>query len=443
MNSFSKDSSISFLTEISVFIFGFISSIILARYLGPTGRGIYSLAILIPGIMLTFGNFGVESSNVYFVGSKKYKIEDAVSNSLILAFFLGFILIIIFWLLLQFNFFQKFIQSNQISPIFLWITVAIIPFSLLLSFLRNAIRGVGEITNYNKIRLLENFLQLVAIFSLVLLFRKSILGAVSAYAISIMGAVLFTIFLVKRLARFRFSLNKKLAKESFLYGGKVYVANALSFLNYRSDMFFLAFFLTPAAVGFYSLATGIAEQLFMIPGALATVLFPRVSSISNSEANDFTPKIVRHTFFIMLILSLLLSFLARPLVIIIFGLDFLPSVIPLILLLPGIIAFGVGGVLAADLGGRGKPQFAVYSSLGCLIIDTILNFILIPRWGVSGASIASSISYSVDTLMMLIAFLKVSKKSLVEVLLIKKEDFKDYIQIFFSFRDWIQAKRLN
>lgn len=438
MNSFSKDSLITFFTEILVFIFGFVTLIILARVLGPTGKGIYSLILLIPGLLLTFGSFGIESANVYFVGSRKYKIQDVVSNSLILSFFLGIILILIFWIILQFDLFQSFIHSNQIPSFYLWLVVLIIPLSLVLNFFRNVIRGKGEITNYNKIKILENTILLIAVVTFLLILKKSIFGAVLSYILAVLGAGLLSIFLIGKIAKFQLSLNKNLLKDSVSYGGKVYLANAMSFLNYRLDVLLIAMFLTPAAVGFYSIAVGIAERLFIISGVLATVLFPKVSSLSNSEADHFTPRIARHTFFIMIIASLLLLILASPLIKIFFGLVFLPAVLPLLILLPGIIAFGIGGVLAADLGGRGKPEFAVYSSLACLIVNVILNIILIPRWGIAGAALASTVAYWVDTLIIIFAFYVVSKKPLLEFLLIKKKDFKDYYNVFLNLKDTLK-----
>ncbi len=440
MNSFSKNSLISFITDVLVFVLGFPISIIIARTLGPMGKGVYSLILLIPSIIIVFANFGIGSANVYFVGSKRYKIQDIVSNSLILSFFLGSISVLMFWGLVQFDFFQKFITTNQIPLFYLWMIIFTIPISLLLDYFRNIIRGKGEIINYNKTRILEAFVQLVAVVIFLLLFKKGVFGAVLSYNFAIIAAILFTIIFIKKITGLHLSLNKNLLKDSAIYGGKVNLANALSYLNYRSDMFFIAIFLTPAAVGFYSLAVGMCEKLFMIPGAIATVLFPRISSISSSEADDFTPKVARHTLFFLLISSLLLLLLAKPLITIFFGSIFLPSVKPLILLLPGIIAFGIGGLLAADLSGRGKPEFAVFSSFACFIVDIILNFILIPRFGVSGASIASSIAYSIDTLVILIAFLKISKKPLTEILFIQKSDFKDYLQVFSDFKDWIKGK---
>lgn len=438
VNGFSKNSLITFFTEVLMFIFGFITMIILARVLGPTGKGIYSLVLLIPGIMVAFGNFGIGSANIYLVGSKKYKIQDIVSNSLVLAILLGFILILIFWGMLQFNPFQKFIYSNQIPSLYLWIIVLSIPISFLLMFFRGIIGGKGEITNYNKTRILESAISLVAVIIFLLILKKEMFGAVISSVLSIIGAGLLGIFFVKKIAKFRLSLNKNLLKDSAIYGGKVYLANTVSFFNYRLDMLLIAVFLAPAAVGLYSIAVGIAEKLFMFSGALAIVLFPKISSLSDFEATAFTPKVARHTFFLMIIASLLLAVLATPLIKIIFGQTFLPLVLPLLILLPGIIAFGIGGVLAADLCGRGKPEFAFYSSLTCLIVNVILNILLIPKWGISGAAFASTISYSLDTIVILIAFLVIAKKSLSEVLIIKKQDFRDYVNVFYSLRGFIK-----
>ena len=433
-NSFAKNSLITFLTEIPVFIFGFVALIILARVLGPAGKGIYSLILLIPGLMLTFGSFGIESANVYFLGSKKYRIQDVVSNSLILSFTLGFILILIFFGIFQFDFFQKFIHSNQIPPLYLWLIILIIPVSLLSIFLRNVLRGRGELTNYNKIRIAESTVLLSGVIILLLILKQGLFGAIFSYIFAIIIAALVSIFLVKKISKFYLFFNKNLFKNSISYGGKVYLANTLSFLNYRLDMFLIAIFLAPAAVGFYSITVGIVERLFIIPGALATVLFPTVSSLGSFKADSLTSRVTRHTFFIMIITSLLLAILAVPLIKNLFGQIFLPSVLPLLILLPGIIAFGVGGVLAADLSGRGRPEFAFYSSLACLIVNVALNIILIPRWGISVAAFASTVSYWVDTIIILLAFLKISKNSLSEVLIIKKEDLKDYIRALDKFK---------
>ena len=432
---FAKQSFLTFLNQIAVFLAGFFSLVIISRILGPEGRGVYSLIILIPGMIMAFGNLGLGSGNVYFIGSKKHKVQDVVSNSLIFSLILGALLVLVFWGLLQMDFFQKIIESNKIPQLYLWLVVLTIPLTLLLGFFQSVLMGRGEITNYNKINFLREILQLLFVIILLWVLKKGLLGAVLSHIVAIILAVLLSVFLVRNITRIRFGFHKGLVKDSFIYGGKVYLANMMSFLNYRLDMFLIAFFLNPLAVGLYSIAVGIAERLFIIPGAITTVLYPKISSMEDSKANEFTPKIARHTFFIMVISAIFLLILAQPFIRLFFGNDFLPAVLPLIILLPAIIAFGVGGVLAADLAGRGKPEFALWGSLIGLVFNVVLNIIFIPKWGISGAAFASTISYWIDTLILLGAFLVISRKSLGEVFLIKKGDFQDYQRFFLRLKE--------
>jgi len=94
--SFSKESLLTLITEAVIFVCGLIYLIILARVLGPVGKGIYSLILFIPGLMMIFGSLGIESSNVYFVGRKKYETKEVVANSLTVSCVSGALLIFIF-----------------------------------------------------------------------------------------------------------------------------------------------------------------------------------------------------------------------------------------------------------------------------------------------------------------------------------------------------------
>ena len=119
MNSISKNSAITFLSQIFIVALGLITSIILARALGPTGRGIYALIILIPAVMFRLGSLGIEAANVYFTGTKRYEIKDIVSNSLLSSILLGLILIFSFFGISYLDIFQRFLNSNRINPFYL------------------------------------------------------------------------------------------------------------------------------------------------------------------------------------------------------------------------------------------------------------------------------------------------------------------------------------
>jgi len=439
MNSISKNSTITFSSQILNFILALISSIILARVLGPKGKGIYALIVLIPKTMLKLGTLGIEAANVYFTGSKKYKVKDIVSNSLLCSILFGFILILLFYVISQHSVFKNFLNSNQLNSFYVWLMIFTVPFSLLSGYLRNVFLGKEDIITYNKINILQNALQLAAVFTLLLILRLDLFGAISTYIFTnICMFLLVVFFIVKNGIKIYFTYNAKLFKNMLNYGIKAYFANLAQFLNYRLDMFLIAIFLTPVEVGYYSIAVGIAEKLWMLPGAIATVLFPRISSIMDIKANNLTSKIARNTFFIIFIFALLLAGITKPLIKVLFGFAFLSSAMPLLILLPGIVALSLSKILTADLAGRGKPQFAAYSSFVSLAVNIPLNLLLIPKWGISGAAFASTIAYIIATLIVFISFTKVSGKPWIEVLFIRKEDFQDYKRIILKIRDGIK-----
>jgi len=434
MSIISKNSAITFSSQILIFAVGLITSIILARTLGPTGKGIYALVILIPAVMLKLGSLGIEAANVYFVGSRQYEPKDVASNSLLSSILLGLFLILLFLGISYLSAFNNYLNSNQINIFYLWLVVLTIPFSLFSGFLRSIFLGKEEITTFNKINIFQTIIQLVLIVIFLMMLKQGVSGAVNAYILTVIFVFVFIIFLIKKVTEIKVFFNKKLFKDSIGYGVKAYFGNLAQFLNYRLDMFLVALFLTPAAVGYYSIAVGIAEKLWMFPMAIATILFPRVSSIKDEEANNFTPRITRHTVFIIFILALIMAILAKPLIKMLFGLAYFPSVRPLLILLPGIIFLSGTKPLTADMAGRGMPQFGAYSSFISLAVNIPLNLWFIPKWGIAGAAFASSVAYIIATIVVIIAFVKISGKLWTDILLIKKQDFQDYKNIIFKIR---------
>lgn len=109
------------------------------------------------------------------------------------------------------------------------------------------------------------------------------------------------------------------------------------------------------------------------------------------------------------------------------------SVTPLIVLLPGTAFLSLGGVLANDFVGRGKQLMNSFAAILTLIMNVPLNFILIPIWGISGASAASSFSYCAGTAVMVVEFLRITGMKPAEVLLPRVGDLKAYLRLLRGF----------
>ena len=89
-----KTSISTFSARVISFLVSIVVNILIARILGPTGRGMWAALVFIPTMTYALLNFGIESSNVYFTGSKKYPPDQIINNSFLVTFW---ILIIIFF----------------------------------------------------------------------------------------------------------------------------------------------------------------------------------------------------------------------------------------------------------------------------------------------------------------------------------------------------------
>jgi len=76
-----------------------------------------------------------------------------------------------------------------------------------------------------------------------------------------------------------------------------------------------------------------------------------------------------------------------------------------------------------DLAGKGKPWVAMQAMVPALIINIILNFIFIPKYGASGAALSSTISYALAGLLFLWFYSIAVKVPIKDILIYKKADF--------------------
>ncbi len=423
-----------FITNILVFLLAVPTSIIIARVLGPQGRGIYTLVILIPGLLYQLGNLGLGMANTYFIGRKRFNLTDITSTSLTFGLGVSVFLAILFLLAYEF-FLHPFFKD--VEPSLIYLVLLAMPFSIVPVYFRHILLAVFKIKEFNLLNILQPALMLIGVVLLLLLLSKGVFSLV-LLSILVSGIMfLASFFLVKKLTKIKFRLKTNILKESLNYGIKVHLANMFSFLSYRLDMLLVGYFIGATQVGFYAIAVGIAEIVWFIPNAIQTILFPEVVSGEPSRSREITAKLCRHTLFFTFLACVGLVIIGKWAIEIVYGSAFFPSVMPLLILLPGVIALGLGKVMCAYLGGIGKPIFATYASLAALTVNIGLNLIFIPKWGIAGAALATSISYSLNSLIIFIALSKLSKVNLADILVIKIEDIRVLIE---TLKKMVQAK---
>ena len=191
-------------------------------------------------------------------------------------------------------------------------------------------------------------------------------------------------------------------------------------------------------VGYYSLGTQIAEQLWHIPFAIEMIILSRSA---NTADNQFLHKTVASIFRVSLILGLVVStiifFVAPVMVPLIFGKEFIPTVKMIQTILPGVLILVGFRILNSRLIGMGKPQVAIYTFVPALVINFILNMILLPRFGGIGAAWATNVSYAVGSIAFLFVYARITKMSPLQIFSFRKSDF----HFFRDLKQLIMLKR--
>jgi O-antigen/teichoic acid export membrane protein len=146
--------------------------------------------------------------------------------------------------------------------------------------------------------------------------------------------------------------------------------------------------------GYYSISQVLSENTMMFPVVVGQLLFPRLSAAKEKrEKLRVANEAVLGTAALLLPAVLIAAWAASPVISIAFGRSFLPAVSPFVWLMPGIYFLGIETVMVQLLNSEGFPRIIVAAWIVDTVINVALNFWAIPRYGIAGASIVSSVSY--------------------------------------------------
>ncbi|MBL6663206.1 MAG: flippase [Flavobacteriales bacterium] len=431
------NSALTIIRQVLSIGFGILATMIIARTLGAEGQGQYTLAILLPTLLYTFFNSGLSTSTVFYVAKKKYSDIDIYSTNLLTSFLLSIFSILVGIFVV---FFYKDYFFENISQQLLLYSLLILPILFAQKNLPTIFQGKEEFKKFNFIVLLNQFGLLIFSIFFVWVLKLGVIGAILSFASAQLLMLIVTFYFLNQSYGLLWPKKYSLTylKDSFYFGIKGHFSNVLTFLNYRLDMFLIAYFMDNSAVGLYSIAVILSERIWTVSQSVSTVLFARISNLNDDVSkNKFTSLAARNTLFISLIGGSVLALLSHWIIIILFGENFSESILPFLYLIPGVIIFSLGRVLANDFIGRGYPEINTYIAIVIAFTNLILNVWLIPLYGINGAAIATSISYTFDVIIKSIVFSKKNTVPYYDFIIMKISDFELYknkVTIFFKKR---------
>ncbi|TLD41830.1 MAG: Membrane protein [Candidatus Jettenia ecosi] len=379
----------TFATQVLQVCISLLTTVLVARALGPEGRGLYAVASAISAMGVQFGNLGLHASNTYYVAKNRELLPSLLGNTIAVSFVFGSFVIGLIWLI-----FSLWPTAQPVHGLLLIMALAWIPFGLAYMLMQNLLLGIHKVRAFNISEIVTKILGITLIGLIVMS------GNVTAEKILLAGLITFFFTLPWMLwclkpyiVSFPFP-SFTVFKENIFYGLKAYLGAFFAFLVLRVDLLMVKHILGAQQAGYYSIAVTMTNMLFMLPVAIGTILFPKLSSLSTEPDKwILAKKVALLVGVMMVVIAGLATLLAAPLVRLLFGMAFLPVVIPFICLLPGIVMLSINSIYMNYFASMGMPLITVYSPAIAAIFNILLNLKIIPIFGVVGASIASTVSY--------------------------------------------------
>jgi O-antigen/teichoic acid export membrane protein len=398
--------------------------VLLAQALGPEGFGQYAVAILLPGLLAVVLNLGIRSATVYSLG-RGASVHVVLRWNLRLS--CGVIAVGV-----ALGAMVVAVASERIFPgvpaQLLWIGICGFPVSWLFGSLTSMLHGRQDFRRYNLAMLMQPLAGLVAVVLLVGAAGLGAAGAAVGWASGYACGLLLAAWLVWEhwAAESTGAPANRHEQPDLRYGLKAYLANVLAFLNYRTDIFLVNLFIGPAGAGIYAAAVRVAEQLWLIPHAVATVLLPRLAGLHSAEETrrQLTPIIARWVTLAGLGMAMIMAMTINWIVPLAFGAEYAQSATVLLWLLPGVVVYTCVMVLSPDLQGRGRPDLNGWAAGVALAVNVAGNLLLIPVYGVIGAALASALSYVTAGVITILFYTRLSHNRALDLMRMGRTDWE-------------------
>lgn len=383
----------------------FLYAIFLARALGPSDFGLYIYVITIFGLVAQLADFGFNRFLTRDIARDRSQLPQYLSN----VFTLRILLIVFVFLLvsLMLFFLDPKITRSSLAILAL---ISIIPLAAAITF--DAIFVALEKMFYSALALVSlNFFVAILGFLAVFVFRMGVFGAVLTFLLAhVFYLLVFGLFLLKEKISLSFSFDFSFWKKALLNSLPYGLLAFLGLLYFKIDTVLLTFIKGESQTGFYAASFKFLEGLHFIPLVVGTALFPVMARLHRDDLGELRRLYFLSLRFLLVIaffLTLILFFGAPILINVLYGPDFAPSILALQILSFTII-FMFLHVPGAHLLFATEEFLAkiIVLSLFTLSFNVILNLILIPPFGLIGASIVTVFS---EALSFIVFFLLIQK----------------------------------
>ena len=426
-----KNISYSFLTQIPTILLSVAAGIFSTRIIGAAGSGEVAVFQFYVQIFILLFCFSFNTAVTYFISSGKIAAEKMtglgllilLSSTLFLACILGSDL-------LFFKAIPHYItgKSHLVVCIYLLLTFFL---TNLISFVQPFLYSIKEFKTINRLFIITssvNALVLFILFSLHMskmhVFSLEQFLLITAFT-QFINSTLWVYFFLKHYKipnLFNLNIGPEIKGVlSFILIG--HLSTFINFFNLQLDVWFVDHFCGKTELGYYSKAANIAQMLWLISNPIVVILTPYLIEKSEGKTELFGFYSRLNSTFIFLAAAVLF-FVSPWFFPAFFGPDFVQSVFPFKILLPGVVIMSLNKIFSVYVYAENKIFYNLLATVVGLVFTLSLDLLLIPIYGIKGAALASCCSYTAVTFVTFCSLLFVLKIKFGNYFILNGSDIK-------------------
>lgn len=380
---------------------GFVGVILLARILEVSDFGVLSLALAVTGIVSLFVELGLDQLTIREIARDHSRVPGYFTNAALIKLLLAGVALITTFLVLRLSG-----LAAGSGTIIMILTAGMIPNSVY-HLLVAMFMGLEKMAYVAVINALAELVRL-GLMALVLLSGYGLIAVAWAYVAAFAIAALVTLFVLRLviadlLTPPSLQAMTAMVKESlpFMFLGFFFI------IYFKIDFIMLAWLKDETIVGSYAAAYRLMESLLFVPAAFMGAVYPalsRISSIGKDSVLQASRKTLRYMAMIGIPIGFGTTVLADRIILFLFGADYIESVLPLQIIIWAMVLIFINCVCPVGLNAVNRQILSVLVTGIGIIVNVSLNLVLIPGYGATGTSIATTATEIVTTSVLLVLF---------------------------------------
>lgn len=377
--------------KIVALLFGFATSVLIARFLGPGDYGYLSLGLAFIFVLVKVSGLGLNETMAFFIpktlarkkpGETKYVFKFSLVLRIISS------LIISGVLFLTSDIIANSYSIPILSPILKALSVGLL-FLSMYSFFVSVCQGFQQLKfiMYQDIAYgLLKFIPLIAFFLGLGLIGIAFSYSIVYIALAIIGFIIVYTKLIPKVKTEKYSKRKILSYASFAF------STGILFLFFTQIIqLILGYYWgqQPEQLGFYATALILGGIILIIPDALSMAFYPAVSEFTelkkHKKLGHLFSKVTKYVFLLALPSSIGLAVLAKSAIYFVYGAEYLPGSLTLSVIAIGSAIFAIMSFYTTFSSGIGKIEYPAIVGVIQAIASLLLCFLLIPKYGALGA----------------------------------------------------------